>query len=104
MSNDSANPGPGNPDLITKLNQVLAQACEDQLEHFLGPVLYLEVNRDGVWARSSFPNPFLTIDWDQEDRIIGIEAVGAISKDLRDSVQQKRLSPALIGKLGAQAE
>jgi uncharacterized protein YuzE len=52
-------------------------------EHFdNGDVIYLALNPDGVWAHSEFPADNVTVDFDAEDRIIGVEVVGATNPTL----------------------
>ena len=41
-----------------------------------GDVVYVALDADGVWARSTFPHPLITIDHDEDDNVIGISAAG----------------------------
>jgi hypothetical protein len=41
-----------------------------------GDVLAIALDPDGVWAYSKFPHPLVTADYDADDRLIGIVAVG----------------------------
>ena len=45
-----------------------------------GEVLYIALDPDGVWAKSDFPDELLTIDYNSQGRIIGIEALGSIAR------------------------
>lgn len=48
-----------------------------RIEHLNeGQVLYIALDPDGVWARSEFPHPLVTVDYDDEDRVIGISPAG----------------------------
>lgn len=37
---------------------------------------------EGGWARSEWPHPLLTLDYDQHDQLIGLEAVGPLAAAL----------------------
>lgn len=41
-----------------------------------GEVLYIAIDPDGVWARSEFPHPLITVDYDADDNVIGISPAG----------------------------
>lgn len=48
-----------------------------RIEHLNeGQILYIALDPDGVWARSEFPHPLVTVDYDAEDRVIGISPAG----------------------------
>jgi uncharacterized protein YuzE len=42
-----------------------------------GAGLYLAVDPDGLWAKTTQPDDLITIDWDRQGRVIGIEAIGS---------------------------
>jgi uncharacterized protein YuzE len=42
-----------------------------------GGGLYLAIDPDGVWSKTSRPDNFITIDWDRQGRVIGVELVGS---------------------------
>jgi uncharacterized protein YuzE len=39
--------------------------------------LYIAVDPDGLWAKTTQPDDLITIDWDRQGRVIGIEAIGS---------------------------
>jgi YD repeat-containing protein len=41
-----------------------------------GTGLYLAVDPDGVWAKTTRPDELITVDWDAQGRVIGIEVIG----------------------------
>jgi hypothetical protein len=43
-------------------------------------ILILTLVEDGVWARSEFPHPLITIDFDADDNPIQIEIVGPMAE------------------------
>lgn len=45
-----------------------------------GKVLYIALDPDGVWARSEFPDELITLDYNAQGAIIGIEAVGSAAQ------------------------
>jgi uncharacterized protein YuzE len=51
-----------------------------------GPVMYLAVDPDGAWARSEFPDALMTIDYDEDHRIIGVELIGELAQDAREGL------------------
>ena len=52
-----------------------------------GDVLYLAIDPDGVWARSEFPDDLVTVDYDDDDNVIGIEVIGKLAQDARDALR-----------------
>jgi YD repeat-containing protein len=42
-----------------------------------GTALYLAIDPDGRWAKTTRPDERITVDWDRQGRVIGIEAIGA---------------------------
>lgn len=56
-----------------------------RIEHFdQGVVVYVALDPDGLWARSNFPHPLITVDYDSDDQIIGVCAIGPrVSPTLR---------------------
>jgi uncharacterized protein YuzE len=58
-----------------------ALAVSIRIEQFDGgEVLYVALDPDGVWAKSEFPDELLTIDYNAQGGIIGIEALGTIAR------------------------
>lgn len=45
-----------------------------------GAGLYIAVDPDGVWGRSSEVDETITLDWDTQGRIIGLELAGATAR------------------------
>jgi uncharacterized protein YuzE len=45
-----------------------------------GEVLYVALDPDGVWARSEFPDELLTVDYNAQGGIIGVEAIGSLAR------------------------
>jgi len=45
-----------------------------------GTALYLAADPDGVWAKTTRPDDLVTIDWDAQGRVIGIEAIGSAAR------------------------
>jgi uncharacterized protein YuzE len=57
------------------------ELSESRLERYDdGEVLYLATNPDGVWARSEFPDELMTIDYDADGIVIGIEVIGPLAR------------------------
>lgn len=46
-----------------------------------GTALYLAADPDGVWARTTRPDDLVTIDWDAQGRVIGVEAIGSAARN-----------------------
>lgn len=46
-----------------------------------GEVLYVAVDPDGVWASSDFPDELVTVDYNAQGKIIGIEVVGSAATE-----------------------
>ncbi len=42
-----------------------------------GTALYLAIDPDGHWAKTTRPDERITVDWDRQGRVIGVEAIGA---------------------------
>lgn len=45
-----------------------------------GEVLYVALDPDGVWARSEFPDELVTVDYNAQGGIIGVEAIGSLAR------------------------
>jgi hypothetical protein len=58
----------------------------DQLND--GLVLYIAIDPDGIWARSEFPHPLITVDYDADGRIIGISPAGPQIDNTLDAYQR----------------
>jgi len=39
--------------------------------------LYIRVDPERKWAKTTVINDFVTVDWDSDDRVIGIEVIGS---------------------------
>jgi uncharacterized protein YuzE len=46
-----------------------------------GAALYIAVDPDGLWAKTTRPDDLITIDWDRQGRVIGIEAIGSAARE-----------------------
>ena len=42
--------------------------------------LYIALDPDGKWAKTTQPDDLITIDWDRQGRVIGIEAIGSAAR------------------------
>lgn len=42
-----------------------------------GEVLYIALDPDGVWAKSEFPDELVTLDYNAQGKLIGVEAIGS---------------------------
>ena len=75
-----------------------------------GKALYLATDPDGVWAKTTRPDDLVTLDWDAQGRVIGIEAIGSAARDAIAAVvgalkrvpaaDQEALDSALIAVAG----
>jgi uncharacterized protein YuzE len=45
-----------------------------------GEVLYIALDTDGVWAKSEFPDELLTVDYNAQGGVIGIEVIGSLAR------------------------
>jgi uncharacterized protein YuzE len=45
-----------------------------------GEVLYIALDPDGVWARSEFPDELVTVDFNAQGGVIGVELVGSLAR------------------------
>jgi uncharacterized protein YuzE len=45
-----------------------------------GNGIYVAVDPDGLWARSSEVDERVTVDWDRQGRVIGIEVAGSAAR------------------------
>jgi uncharacterized protein YuzE len=45
-----------------------------------GSALYVAVDPDGQWAKTTQPDDLITIDWDRQGRVIGVEAIGSAAR------------------------
>ena len=45
-----------------------------------GEVLYIALDPDGVWAKSAFPDDLVTIDYNAQGGVIGIEVLGSMAR------------------------
>lgn len=44
-----------------------------------GEVLYIALDPDGIWARSDFPDELVTVDYNAQGGVIGIEVIGSLA-------------------------
>lgn len=52
-----------------------------RIERFDGErIVYIALDPDGVWARSEFPDDLITVDYNAQGNIIGIEALGSAAQ------------------------
>jgi uncharacterized protein YuzE len=52
-----------------------------RLEQFDGgDVLYFALDPDGAWAKSEFPDELITIDYNAQGGVIGIEILGSVAR------------------------
>lgn len=57
------------------------RAVSVRIEQFDGgEVLYIALDPDGVWAKSEFPDELVTVDYNAQGRIIGIEIIGSLAR------------------------
>lgn len=72
-----------------------------------GEVLYLAIDPDGVWAKSAFPDDLVTIDYNEEGDIIGVEVIGDLARGAReglvDALKAAAISPNVAEVLEAMA-
>lgn len=57
-----------------------------------GEVLYIAFDPDGKWAKSEFPDELLTVDYNAQGGIIGIEAIGSLARAGADAVVRALIS------------
>lgn len=64
----------------------------NRLEHYDDPqggmVVYIAIDPDGVWARSAFPDELMTLDYDEQGRLIGIEVIGRLASAVNSGLLQ----------------
>lgn len=52
-----------------------------RLEQFDGgDVLYIALDPDGAWAKSEFPDELVTVDYNAQGGVIGIEILGSLAR------------------------
>jgi uncharacterized protein YuzE len=84
------------PPITTPLSESRLEQYDD------GEVLYIAIP-DGVWARSEFPDELMTIDYDADGRIIGIEVVGPLARSSRAGLLQGIIGADSLTNAGAVA-
>lgn len=57
-----------------------------------GEVLYIAFDPDGKWARSEFPDELLTVDYNAQGGVIGVEAIGSLAQAGADAVVRALVS------------
>jgi Protein of unknown function (DUF2283) len=45
-----------------------------------GDVIYVALDPDGAWAKSEFPSEMLTLDFNAQGGLIGIEMLGSLAR------------------------
>lgn len=45
-----------------------------------GEVLYLALDPDGAWSHSEFPDELITLDYNSQGGLIGMELVGSVAR------------------------
>ncbi len=53
-----------------------------------GTALYLATDPDGLWAKTTRPDNLISVDWDRQGRVIGIEAIGSAARDAIQALLQ----------------
>ena len=62
-----------------------------------GEVLYLALDPDGVWARSAFPDELVTVDYNAQGGLIGIEVMGSLAKASASALLEALLESDTVG-------
>jgi hypothetical protein len=71
-----------------------------RLEQFDGgEVLYVALDPDGIWARSEFPDELVTVDFNGQGGVIGIELVGSLARAGGDAVLKAVLDAQEVADL-----
>lgn len=72
--------------------------CYDDSE--AGLIIYVAIDPDGTWTRSEFPDELMTLDYDYQDRLIGIELIGdlaqAVNQELLRTMIEKIKDPEIL--------
>jgi uncharacterized protein YuzE len=64
-----------------------------------GEVLYIALDPDGVWARSEFPDELVTVDYNAQGGVIGIEVIGSTARSAaRALIEAVRSDESLTDK------
>ena len=53
-----------------------------------GIALYLAADPEGLWAKTTKPDNLISIDWDKQGRVIGIEAIGSVASNAIQALLQ----------------
>jgi uncharacterized protein YuzE len=64
-----------------------------------GDVLYVALDPDGAWAQSEFPSELVTLDYNAQGGLIGIEMAGSAARNAADSVFESLLGEDLDKEL-----
>lgn len=51
-----------------------------------GEVVYIALDPDGVWTKSEFPDELVTIDYNAQGGVIGIELLGSLARRGADAI------------------
>lgn len=46
---------------------------------------------DNDWARSTFPDPLITFDFDEKDNLVAVEFIGSKAEKILDALDPRRL-------------
>jgi uncharacterized protein YuzE len=65
-----------------------------------GEVLYIALDPDGVWAKSEFPDDLITIDYNAQGGIIGVELLGSLARASAGAVFETFLEAVDAGSRG----
>jgi hypothetical protein len=57
-------------------------------------VLRVELDPEGVWDHSKFPDDLTTLDFDADGRLIGFELVGSRARESAETLVETGLSQA----------
>lgn len=73
-----------------------------------GESLYVALDPDGAWARSEFPSEVVTLDYNAQGGLIGVEILGSLAKSAAAALFASVVGPdaddALKAKLASVVE
>lgn len=56
-----------------------------------GDVIYLALDPDGAWAQSEFPSEQITLDYNAQGGLIGVEMAGSAAQNAADALLRSML-------------
>lgn len=65
-----------------------------------GDVIYLALDPDGAWAQSEFPTEQVTLDYNAQGGLIGIEVAGSAAQKAADALLRSVLDTDVGAALG----